>query len=159
MGIFQILVPNLNFKPQLFFLNLKNIMSRKLIVVIVVLTCVFAIYIFWSSFLKSNITFEPKVENIKEENLLQESLKENDLDTATLDDCSIEIPLNLIDDTSFDPENKTVTVYWTDIETQGNVKHTFLFTPETGFVGCSESVKTKFNEIEKMNSEVYGNGY
>ncbi len=134
-------------------------MSRKLIVIVIILICVFVIYVLWLNFFKNNIIIEPKIENIKEENLSLEPSQENNLDTVNLDDCSIEIPLNLIDDTRFDPENKTVTVYWTDIETQENVKRIFSFKPETSFVGCSESVQLKLNEVEKMNSEVYGDGY
>lgn len=130
-------------------------MSRKLMFTVVVLICVFVIYVLWLNFFKNNIIVEPKIENIKEENLSLEPSQENNLDTVNLDDCSIEIPLNLIDDTRFDPENKTVAVYWTDIEAQENVKRIFSFKPETSFVGCSESVKLKLNEVEKMNSEVY----
>ncbi len=131
-------------------------MPRKLMFTVVVLICVFVIYVLWLNFFKNNIMVEPKIENIKEENLSLEPSQENNFDTVNLDDCSIEIPLNLIDDTRFDPENKTVTVYWTDIETQENVKRIFLFKPETSFVGCSESVKSKLREVEKMNSKVYG---
>ena len=57
-------------------------MSRKLIVIVIILICVFVIYVLWLNFFKNNNIIEPKIENIKEENLSLEPSQENNLDTV-----------------------------------------------------------------------------
>lgn len=88
------------------------------------------------------------------------SLNAGDADTPLLavDDCSQEIPLDRIDDTSLDLD-RTVTVYWLEENTQKNVSKRFIFDPKSDFVGCSESVKSKMRELDAVARDSYGDEY
>ena len=101
-----------------------------------------------------NLNVSPETTNDSNVALIEEKVENNQDRTIVFDDCSIEIPLNLIDDTRFDSENKILTVYWTDDVTQENIKRNFLYSPDTNFVGCSDSVRVKMEEIKSMLSEM-----
>lgn len=57
------------------------------------------------------------------------------------ENCTQEIPRELIDDSSRDLENGVVTMYWWDGTLQENKSLSVSYEPETGFAGCSQSVK------------------
>ena len=54
-----------------------------------------------------------------------------------------------IDDSSFDPENKTVTIYLWDEESQDSIALMLPYEPETNFAECSESVKELLRQIQE----------
>ena len=76
----------------------------------------------------------------------------------TLDDCSQEVPIELIDDVAIDLD-RTATLRWFDGGTQQNVSRKFKFDPKTDFAGCSESVKRKLRELDEVTKEAYGDEY
>jgi len=73
--------------------------------------------------------------------LLPQILAQESVRRQLAENCARDIPREKIDDISFDPENKVVQFYWWDIETNDNVHTIVPYEPETGFAGCSESVK------------------
>ena len=128
-------------------------MYKKILIVSLVILSILIIILF----LKMeyvNLNVSPETTNDSNVTLIEEKVENNQDRTIVFDDCSIEIPLNLIDDTRFDSENKILTVYWTDDETQENIKRNFLYSPDTNFVGCSDSVRVKMEEIKSMLSEM-----
>ncbi|PIQ80060.1 MAG: hypothetical protein COV79_02535 [Parcubacteria group bacterium CG11_big_fil_rev_8_21_14_0_20_41_14] len=61
--------------------------------------------------------------------------------TVLKENCTQDIPRELIDDSTTDYEAGIVTMYWWDGEVQENKNLTVPYEPETDFAGCSESVK------------------
>jgi len=57
------------------------------------------------------------------------------------ENCTQEIPRELIDDSTTDYENKVVTMFWWDGEFQEDQSLSVPYEPEADFEGCSESVK------------------
>ena len=64
--------------------------------------------------------------------------------------CKKEIPPGA-DDSSIDLQIGVVTFNWWDYTLQDNVSLTVPYEPETGFVGCSESIKAKLKHIQEAN--------
>ena len=67
--------------------------------------------------------------------------------------CARDIPREKIDDSVFNSEQKTVTVYWWDNELQDNVSLILPYEPETDFAGCSESAKQFLQHIRDTVEE------
>ena len=128
-------------------------MYKKILIVSLVILSILIIILFLKMEY-DNLNVSPETTNDSNVTLIEEKVENNQDRTIVFDDCSIEIPLNLIDDTRFDSENKILTVYWTDDETQENIKRNFLYSPDTNFVGCSDSVRVKMEEIKSMLSEM-----
>ena len=128
-------------------------MYKKILIVSLVILSILIIILFLKMEY-DNLNVSPETTNDSNVALIEEKVENNQDRTIVFDDCSIEIPLNLIDDTRFDSENKILTVYWTDDETQENIKRNFLYSPDTNFVGCSDSVRVKMEEIKSMLSEM-----
>lgn len=63
--------------------------------------------------------------------------------------CKKEVPASS-DDSAIDLEIKIVTFYWWDDTLQDNVSLAVPYEPETGFAGCSESVKARLRQIQEM---------
>ena len=61
--------------------------------------------------------------------------------TILQENCTQDIPRELIDDSTTDYEAGIVTMYWWDGEAQENKNLTVPYDPETDFAGCSESAK------------------
>ncbi len=61
--------------------------------------------------------------------------------------CAQEVPVNSIDDSSVDIENKLVTFYWWDGAAQENKNLTVAYEPENGFTGCSASVQSVLERV------------
>lgn len=57
------------------------------------------------------------------------------------------------DDSSFDPENRTVTIWLWDEESQDSVALILPYEPETDFAGCSDSVKILFRHIKESQGK------
>ena len=128
-------------------------MYKKILIVSLVILSILIIILFLKMEY-DNLNVSPETTNDSNVALIEEKVENNQDRTIVFDDCSIEIPLNLIDDTRFDSENKILTVYWTDDVTQENIKRNFLYSPDTNFVGCSDSVRVKMEEIKSMLSEM-----
>jgi hypothetical protein len=61
--------------------------------------------------------------------------------TILQENCTQDIPREIIDDSKRDSENSVVTMYWWDGETQSDKSLSVLYEQETDFAGCSEPVK------------------
>ena len=102
------------------------------------------------------------ISNINKDKIVEDNIeKENSLDSVykvTTDDCSIEIPLEKIDDSVLNLDG-TATVSWLDAESGLDVSKTFPFEPKSDFSGCSESVRAKLREMNEVAREAYGEEY
>ena len=127
-------------------------MYKKILIVSLTILSIFII-ILYLKIEYGNLNDSPKTTNDSNVILTEENMENDQERNVVFDDCSIEIPLDLIDDTRFDSENKILTVYWTDGTTQENIKRNFLYSPDTNFAGCSDSVRVKMEEIKSMLSE------
>ena len=77
----------------------------------------------------------------------------NEVQNDLAKNCARDIPREKIDDSLFNSEQKTVTVYWWDNELQNNVSLVLPYEPETDFAGCSESVKEFLRHIRDTVEE------
>ena len=83
-------------------------------------------------------------------NPVEREMKEQMKNRAELfENCAQDIPREKIDDTVLDPMNKIVTVWWWDDKLQDNVSLELPYEPETGFAGCSESIKNLLQHIQE----------
>ncbi|NIR50142.1 hypothetical protein GWO43_16695, partial [candidate division KSB1 bacterium] len=58
-----------------------------------------------------------------------------------------------VDDASFDPENKIVTTWLWDEESQDSVAIALPYEPGTNFAGCSESAKELLRHIQRISDD------
>ena len=73
------------------------------------------------------------------------------------ENCAREIPREKIDDTTLNQFEKIVIVWWWDEELQDNVELKFPYEPETGFAGCSESVKGLLRHLQETHESIDSN--
>ena len=136
---------------------MQHTISKRLAVIIILgLLLLFFIWLF--------VSREDR-QNLNEDEVLATSTVATQLATTStstsyigLDDCSQEVPIELIDDVAIDLD-RSATLRWFDGTTQQNVSRKFKFDPKTNFAGCSESVKRKLRELDEVTKEAYGDEY
>ncbi len=69
-----------------------------------------------------------------------------------LENCTKDVSKR-VDDTAFDSENKIVTIYLWDEESQDSIPLKLLYEPETDFAGCSDSAKDILRHIQELDEE------
>lgn len=80
--------------------------------------------------------------------LLPHILEQESVRRQLMENCTRDISQRA-DDTSFDPENKIVTIWLWDEKSQESIALILPYEPETNFAGCSESAKAFLGHIQE----------
>ena len=94
------------------------------------------------------ITRNSSVEDAKSDTLIITSEDRAEL----LENCAKDVSKR-VDDTAFDLENKIVTIWLWDEESQDSIALELPYEPETDFAGCSKSAKELLRHIQELNEE------
>ena len=140
---------------------MHSIISKRLGAAVIALLAIGLVYYFFIKYFTSpeNIGSSSKVEVVATSSVQNQlPTTSTSTDNFALDDCSQEVPIELIDDVAINLD-RTATLYWFDGTTQQNISRKFKFDPKTDFAGCSESVKKKLRELDEVTKDAYGDEY